>query len=170
VGVETYRFAESGGIPNNPVLPALRYPGALAGATPADVEARLAANGWGGMWRNGVYAFHHFHSTAHEALVVARGRVRVMLGGPGGRELVLGAGDVAVLPAGTGHLNLEQADLLVVGAYPPGQVPDLLRDDPAGLSAARARIAAVPLPLTDPVHGADGPLTRLWTAHGAAPS
>lgn len=164
--VETHRFAESGGIPNNPALPALRYPGALLGATAADAEARLTANGWGGTWRNGVYAFHHFHSTAHEALVIVRGWVRVMLGGPGGRELVMRAGDVAVLPAGTGHLNMGDSDLLVVGAYPPGQVPDLLRGDPAELAAARARIAAVPLPATDPVHGSRGPLARLWAAAG----
>jgi uncharacterized protein YjlB len=116
------------------------------------------------MWRDGIYPFHHFHSTAHEALGIVRGRVRVMLGGPGGAELDLVAGDAVVLPAGTGHRNLGASpDLLVIGAYPPGQVPDLRRGAPDELEASRARILAVPLPPTDPLAGADGPLVALWT-------
>ena len=123
----------------------------------------FAANRWPRQWRDGIYPFHHYHSTAHEALGIARGRVTVRLGGEQGRDFELTVGDVAVLPAGTGHKRLtEQGDLLVVGAYPAGQTWDLLRGDPFERPAALRNIARVPPPAGDPVHGANGPLVRIW--------
>ena len=84
------------------------------------------------------------------------GSARVTLGGPGGAVLTVRAGDVIVLPAGTGHKREDDgAGLLVVGAYPPGQEQyDLRRADPSWLSQARANIAAVALPDADPALGA----------------
>jgi uncharacterized protein YjlB len=115
------------------------------------------------MWRNGIYPFTHYHSRIHEALGVARGRARVRFGGASGEELEIAAGDVAVLPAGTGHQRLSASgDLLVVGAYPPAGTYDLCRATPSDRERARATIPAVPLPATDPLYGADGPLVALW--------
>jgi uncharacterized protein YjlB len=162
---EAHRFTASGGIPNN-LLPLLLYRQALtlAANDPATVlESTFAAHGWGGSWRNGIYDFHHFHSTAHEVLGIARGRVRVCLGGEAGQRFDLVAGDVVVIPAGVGHRNEgASGDLLVVGAYPEGQDWDLRRDDPTAPKQVARNIEAVPLPTTDPLHGPEGPLPRLW--------
>ena len=100
-------FADDGSIPNNPRLPFLVYRNAIdLSGTPdpeAVIEKTFARHGWGEMWRNGIYPYVHYHSKIHEALGIARGRARVRFGGVGGEVLDLVAGDVAVLPAGTGH-------------------------------------------------------------------
>ncbi|MBS7538060.1 cupin [Ancylobacter lacus] len=161
---DTRRFASSRGVPNNPYLPVLLYCGVLLGAA-STFESLLDANGWEPRWRNGVYDYHHFHSTAHETLGFVRGAASIKLGGEDGEVFEVGPGDILVLPAGTGHKRLSASDdLLVVGAYPPGQHYEVERaaDDDAGLEAALARIAAVPLPETDPLTGWDGALLRLW--------
>ena len=105
---------------------------------------------------NGVFDFHHFHSTSHEALAVVAGGATLELGGPQGESFDVGPGDVLVLPAGTGHRRATaRAGFTVVGAYPPGQENyDLLRgDDPAEVEAARRRIEALGPPPQDPVGG-----------------
>jgi uncharacterized protein YjlB len=96
-------------------------------------------------------------------LGIAAGRANVVLGGPHGRRFELVAGDVAVLPAGTGHCNAESdAHLLVVGAYPNGMRWDIRRGDPEERDEVLANIARVPLPAQDPVQGKHGPLLELW--------
>jgi len=160
---ETHRFADDGAIPNRK-LPVLVYHGVeevAAGAT--SCEALFHGNEWGKSWRSGIFDFHHFHSTAHEVLGIAAGGTEVVLGGPSGQRFEVTAGDVLVLPAGTGHRRVgSSAGLLVVGAYPRGQDWDLRRGDPAEHDEAVANIARVPLPETDPVAGAAGPLVQLW--------
>ena len=77
----SHRFSDDGRIPNHPDLPLLVYAGALAiGAADraAAFEALFRRHGWGGMWRNGIYAFHHYHSTAPEVLGIAAGRARIL--------------------------------------------------------------------------------------------
>jgi uncharacterized protein YjlB len=161
--LETYTFDDDGGIPNSR-LPVLVYhealePDAGAGA----YEGLFARHGWLGAWRDGIYPFHHFHSTAHEVLGIAAGRVEVMLGGRRGRVLQLISGDVVVLPAGTGHCNKDgSGDLLVVGAYPNGMAWDLRRGDPEEHDEVVANIARVPVPDRDPAQGENGSLLELW--------
>lgn len=152
-------------VPNNPDPPVLHYReglqrvGALA---PDDAEAVLRPNGWPAHWRGGIFSYHHYHSTAHEVLAVFDGRARVVLGGPGGRQVGLETGDVVVLPAGTGHCLVEShAGFEIIGAYPEGQDWDICRDAPD--ETMLRRIAQVSYPSTDPLEGRDGALPTLWT-------
>ena len=166
----------NGWMPNNSRLPVLLYRAAVltAGDPAARMEALFTANGWPPQWRNGVYTFHHYHSTAHEVLGFARGEARLVLGGPPNisqtgpspaRELTVRAGDVLLLPTGTGHCELSHsADFLVIGAYPPDQHWDICRQAPN--QEAQTRMATLPFPTSDPVHGATGPLNRLWPKPG----
>jgi uncharacterized protein YjlB len=157
---ESYWFQDDGGIPNSR-LPVLVYRGAVSGGD--QCEQLFAEHGWLGAWRDGIFSFHHFHSTAHEVLGVISGSALVKLGGPGGQQFEVGAGDVLVLPAGTGHCKLgSRGDFLVVGAYPDGMRWDMRRGDPREHDEVVANIRAVPLPREDPVLGADGQLAKLW--------
>jgi uncharacterized protein YjlB len=151
-------------VPNNPCLPILVYPQAIAvqGDDPAALfEKTFRAHGWPPQWRGGVFSYHHYHTEGHEVLGIARGHARLMLGGPEGRVLEVSAGDVLLLPAGTGHCNLGASDdFLVVGAYPPGQRPDICREAPN--AEQLANIAQLPFPDQDPVLGAEGAVRQYW--------
>ena len=163
MAVETHSFEDDGAIPNSP-LPVLVYHQVEEAGDPSACERLFAAHDWLGAWRDGIYSFHHFHSTAHEVLGIVRGSASVKLGGPGGRVFEVRRGDVLVLPAGTGHCNSggQSGDFLVVGAYPDAMSWDIRHGDPAEHDEVVENIQAVPLPRADPVHGVGGPLGELW--------
>ena len=146
--LETWHAPPGDVIPNHPRFPVLIYRGVDVG----DARALFAAHGWGGSWVNGIFDFHHFHSTSHEALAIVSGTATVELGGPQGESFEVQAGDVLVLPAGTGHRRATARNgFTVVGAYPAGQEDyDLLREAD---DAARERIASLAAPPEDPVGG-----------------
>ena len=159
-------FKDDGLVPNNP-LPFLVYKGAVDVANDhpeKTIEGLFGANVWGAMWRNGVYDYVHYHATVHEVLGVARGRARVRFGGNGGEEFEITPGDVAILPAGTGHQCVfASPDFCVIGAYPPGPPMQITRPTPENHAKALKTIPEVKVPKTDPVRGEDGPLVRLWS-------
>ncbi|MCW5734872.1 MAG: cupin domain-containing protein [Enhydrobacter sp.] len=165
---ELDRFEDDGRTPNNAALPLVIYRAAVAmprGLDPAAIfEELFAANEWPDSWRNGIYDFLHFHTSTHEVLGIARGRARVQFGGDRGRAVDVEAGDVVVLPAGTGHRRIAASnDLLVVGAYPsPGGRYDQTKPGDVDHDTAVRRIAEVPPPACDPVYGHDGPLMQAW--------
>ena len=167
--LQLLRFDSSRGIPNHPSLPVVLRHGVLEiVGDPERCEELFASHGWGGSWRDGVFPFHHFHSNAHEVLGFVAGEATVLLGGPGGEPVTIVAGDVVVLPAGTGHKRESASeDLLVVGAYPAGQENfDLRRGDEDELDEVRRNVASVPLPALDPSGGDTGPLVRAWSLAG----
>jgi uncharacterized protein YjlB len=136
VAPESFLLDANDWVPNNPVLPILLYRGVMTpkggGETASTFEALFERTGWPAQWRNGVYSFHHYHSTAHE-----------------------------VLPTGTGHCRLDAtSDFLVVGAYPPDQTWDICREAPT--AAMAERMAHLVFPNSDPTVGRSGPLLGLW--------
>ena len=161
----TFVFADDGLVPNNP-MPFLVYKGAVDVANDhpeKTIEGLFGANGWGDMWRNGVYDYLHYHATVHEVLGVARGSARVRFGGDHGQELEIKAGDIAILPAGTGHQCIKASDdFCVIGAYPPGAKMEITRATAENHARALKTIPQVALPPADPVTGKHGALMRLW--------
>lgn len=164
LAIELHHFADDGTVPNSK-LPLVVYRGALPdeGDRASACETMFARNGWPDPWRNGIYPFHHYHSTAHEVLGIAHGSARVRLGGDNGQSVELRAGDVVVIPAGIAHKReAASADLLVIGSYPRGQVPDMCRAEPQQHDRAVTAIAKVAMPTADPVTGAAAPLLDCW--------
>jgi uncharacterized protein YjlB len=159
-----FYFVDDGKIPNSK-FPLLLYQDVFSqrnaeGA--AWLEKTFARYNWTNSWRNGIYSFHHYHSTSHEVLGIYSGEALLHLGGEQGQKLEVRKGDIIVIPAGVGHKNLGGSDLGVVGAYPDGRSWDINR----GLDGERPQtdknIAALPIPLTDPFLGNNAGLPKIW--------
>ena len=160
---EAFYFKDDGGIPNSR-LPLLLYRNALSnGVNARNLQKQFAANNWTNSWDNGVYPFHHYHSTSHEVLGIYSGSALLHLGGEKGEKLSVKAGDVIVIPAGVGHKNLGASnDFGVVGAYPDGRDWDLLKGEHGERPKADKNIAALPIPDFDPILGKKDGLRKLW--------
>jgi len=161
----TFRFRDDGETPNNR-WPLILYRGAVKlddAYDPAAIfETLFAANGWTGSWRDSMYGWLHYHSNTHEVLGLARGWLHARFGGAKGRLIRVKAGDVLVLPAGTGHFcEGASKDILIVGAYPGARKYDECKPKDTD-AKIRAAIRRVPRPRRDPVYGAKGPLFGAW--------
>jgi uncharacterized protein YjlB len=162
----TAMFEDDGVIPNHPQWPLVLYRGAVSFPDKLDpaaiMEDLFDENGWGDSWRNGIYDYAHYHSRIHEVLGIAKGKATVRFGGDNGRTIRLTAGDVAILPAGTGHqCHAASADFLVVGAYPPSGTYDECTKSEEHARALKT-IPKVGCPRKDPVYGTKGPLLSAW--------
>jgi uncharacterized protein YjlB len=159
-----YRFEDDGSIPNNPTLPLLVYPQALSGSDPSRCKELLSENGWGGSWVDGVFPYHHYHSTSHEVLCVIGGSASITFGGPQGETIEVSVGDTIVIPAGVGHCNEgSDSEFSVIGAYPRGQENYNLRIGEEGeRPEVLENISNVALPESDPLFGEGGPLVQCW--------
>ena len=164
--VSTHLILGNALFPNNEGMPLVVIQGAFnfeGILDPALIEQTFAGNRWKGSWRNGLYPFHHYHSTAHEVLGIYSGSLRAQFGGEEGLKLAANAGDVLILPAGLAHKNLWSSfDFRVVGAYPEGTSWDMNYGKEGERPEADENIANVPLPSSDPVYGAEGFLKTLW--------
>jgi uncharacterized protein YjlB len=161
-----FSFKDDGVIPNHAYWPLIFYRGAVAlpdNLDPAAImEELFELNSWANSWRNGIYDYVHYHSRIHEVLGIARGKGTVRFGGNNGRTVQVKAGDVAILPAGTGHQCLfASSDFLVVGAYPPtGSYDECTKSEDH--RRALKTIPKVGRPKKDPVYGRNGPLLAAW--------
>ena len=163
-------FADDGTDSEQSELPLVLYRGGidLAGSPDPEllIEKTFAANGWGDMWRNGIFPYVHDHSMIHEAMAIARGRAKVRFGGDNGEEIDIAPGDVVILPAGTGHQPCQAQPRTSWSSAPIRRAANIISAAAARPSTPRRspRSRKVPLPATDPVFGPKGPLIALWRA------
>lgn len=149
-------------VPNHPDLPVLIYTNTGQAWDSAFFQATFAENGWSGIWVNGVFDYHHYHTTAHEVLGVGWGEAKLQIGGPQAPVLSVKQGQCLLLPVGTGHKLIDRSDnFQVVGAYPTNSGVDIQRGAPT--AEMLSRIKNLPVPKSDPLLGPSGGLQELWT-------
>ena len=163
-GVHFAIVGKNGVFPNNGKIPLLLYRQTEVGGTSVDFFEKLfTANSWPAAWRNGVYGYHHYHSTAHEALGCYEGNATICFGGDGGVQVEFRKGEVVVIPAGVAHKRVASSlDFRIVGAYPLHQTCDLCTGKPEEQPGADQNIKKVDMPIADPVFGRGGQLFTLW--------
>lgn len=157
---------KNGNFPGNK-LPVLIYKNVLNLSGSSDASSRqceqiISNNDWRNNWTDSIFDFNHYHSNTHEVLCVNCGDVRILLGGPNGREEHLIAGDVVILPAGVSHKRIEASgDFSCVGGYPGGKEYDMNYGENVEVVKVNS-ISKVSVPSQDPIFGENGPLFDLW--------
>lgn len=159
-------FVKDDSIFPNSGLPILHYPHVLKLPKlfpAAAIKKLFQDNNWKNNWKQGIYTYHHYHSTTHEVLGICKGETLLMLGGEKGVSLFVQEGDVLVIPAGVAHMNLgNENDVTCIGGYPGGREFDMNYGATGERPRTDHNIASLPLPDTDPVFGSKGPLFKIW--------
>lgn len=166
-----------GQIPNTSLSPhpLLIYHSAFASQPapdPTTIEAHLRRVGAvHPQWRYTMYSQSHFHSTAHELLVVFRGAARLRFGGdgnPGAVTVEVRVGDAMLVPGGVAHRLVEDLGegraFEMIGSYPPGKNWDMCYGDGRegeDVGAIQERIKSLGWFEKDPIYGADGPALHM---------
>jgi uncharacterized protein YjlB len=162
---EQFMVNDDGVFPNSR-LPILLYPNVLdlpSFFPTHPVRELFKENNWTNNWRQGIYTYHHYHSTSHEVLGICHGETALLLGGENGITIFVQKGDVLVIPAGVAHINLgKEKDVICLGGYPEGREYDMNYGEPDERPKADHNIAALPIPETDPVFGKNGGLLNIW--------
>ncbi|KAH8703494.1 hypothetical protein BGW36DRAFT_286986 [Talaromyces proteolyticus] len=161
VQVKTYQLPPTSLIPNSP-RPILHYPGFFPVSSTAAAQAYdiLSENGWQAQWiyRYGSTQASHYHSNAHECMVVLSGSATIQFGAAdqedrgdgstgatnGGHEedgvkVQAHVGDVFVIPAGVAHKTFDTSPSLPFALLTPRNGPDVSAHD------QRQAIADTPL-------------------------
>lgn len=175
-GIELLNFKDDGVIPNS-VFPLIMYRQAIDFGENSEEEAEkeikeaVAGNGWYYSWTWEIYDFTHYHSTAHELLIIYKGGAIVELGGETkeiGRRVEIRAGDAFVIPAGVAHKRItKSADFTVFGCYPKGQEYDMNYGKKEERKYTLYNIKNLALPKSDPFYGGRGPLMKEWEVEQA---
>lgn len=128
-------------IPNSP-RPLIHYRNVFSSEqdyAPLALHDRFARNGWATqwIWRYGKDQTSHYHSAAHECMVVLTGTATIRFGvadisddasgtskEEGGIYLEASAGDVFVLPAGTAHKTFDTLPEAPLKLLTPGDGQD----------------------------------------------
>jgi uncharacterized protein YjlB len=162
---EQYFLKDDGVFPNSD-LPVLFYTDVLKIPVlfPAHAIKKLfQENNWGNNWKQGIYTYHHYHSTTHEVLGICKGETLLQLGGEQGITLFVHEGDVLIIPAGVAHMNLgRENDVVCIGGYPDGRDYDINYGNEGERPRTDHNISVLPLPQSDPVFGTDGGLLQVW--------
>jgi uncharacterized protein YjlB len=162
---EQYQLSGCPRFPGN-TLPVLHYKNVLSQGFLWVFKTKqlLSKHKWHRSHVQGLLTYSHYHSNAHEALVVLKGNTRMQLGGDTGITVSIGTGDVLVIPAGTVHKNLgDEYAVKCLSAYHNGTEPDINCGHPCERPVADRTIEKVLLPQADPIFGTNGPLTAEWS-------
>lgn len=165
--VDTHYLKEQIPYPNN-TLPLLYYKNFLIASNNEPITSTamielFERNGYTNGWIDGIYDYHHFHSTAHEVLACFSGEAHVQFGGSNGPIILFSIGDAVLIPAGVAHRLIDQSsDFKVVGAYPDNKKPDMQTGASGNREKIIQNIAKVPVPTLDPISGKTGPVHRYW--------
>jgi len=158
------KFKDDGKIPNSS-LPLLIYKNVFSEEkADADfIKKHFEDRNWSNSWKNGVYDYHHYHSSTHEVIGVYSGFATIQFGGENGDKISIEEGDAVAIPAGVGHKLIEASDDFgVVGAYPGGMDYDIMKGEDGERPKADDNIKNVPIPESDPVYGKVEGLLSLW--------
>ena len=123
----------------------------------------FSTNQWQNIWVDGVFSYDHYHVKAYEVLGCARGWIKLQLGGEGGKEILMRKNQAVLLPKGISHKRLTASeDLIIVGAYPQGEHPDLNTVEQKNYEKHRSYFKEAPLPSTDPITATKNPSINTW--------
>ena len=66
-----------------------------------------------------IFSYHHYHTKAWELLLCIRGEASVQIGGASGPKVTISTGDLALIPPGVAHKQLnEKNGFALLGSYP----------------------------------------------------